>query len=221
MQLIHDLSVLRQAISERRKSGATLGFVPTMGALHEGHLSLVHAAKKECDCVVVSIFVNPTQFGPSEDFSKYPRTLDADCELLQRESVDFAFAPQGEKNLRNFVRHHFGEAVAAAPLEALVNSSNVEESRILCAPLTEAAGGWGQWEAPNRWTSKNGDYEKLLALVKNVYLPSKVDDEFGACQLDPCECESCWVQKANVEYRQKLLSGYSPVIDDEGVNKTK
>ena len=96
MPIIHDLSELRQVISSRKKAGQTVGFVPTMGALHEGHLSLVRAARKQCDCVVVSIFVNPTQFGPNEDYSKYPRTLEADCELLRNENVDFVFAPSAE-----------------------------------------------------------------------------------------------------------------------------
>ena len=96
MPIIHELSELRQVISSRKKAGQTVGFVPTMGALHEGHLSLVRAARKQCDCVVVSIFVNPTQFGPNEDYSKYPRTLEADCELLRNENVDFVFAPSAE-----------------------------------------------------------------------------------------------------------------------------
>lgn len=80
-----------------RLGGLRLGLVPTMGALHEGHLSLVRAAKAQCDAVAVSIFVNPLQFGPKEDFAKYPRTMERDCELLKKEDVDFLFAPSAEE----------------------------------------------------------------------------------------------------------------------------
>ncbi len=86
----HEIRALRQA------AGRTIGSVPTMGALHDGHLSLVRAAKKRCDIVVVSIFVNPTQFGPNEDFTLYPRTLQKDSELLKNAAVDFLFAPSTE-----------------------------------------------------------------------------------------------------------------------------
>lgn len=79
--------------NHRKKS---LGFVPTMGALHEGHLTLIRAAKKQCEAVICSIFVNPTQFNNQDDFEKYPRVLDEDLKLLEREGVDYVFCPSGE-----------------------------------------------------------------------------------------------------------------------------
>ena len=81
----------------RREENRTIGFVPTMGALHEGHLSLIHEARALCDVVVVSIFVNPTQFGPSEDFESYPRDLTRDTGLLAEYNADYVFAPTVEE----------------------------------------------------------------------------------------------------------------------------
>ncbi len=88
---------MRSACHVVKRDRKRLGFVPTMGALHEGHLSLVRAAKAQCDAVAVSIFVNPAQFGPNEDFSKYPRTFERDRELLEKEGVDLLFAPSVEE----------------------------------------------------------------------------------------------------------------------------
>lgn len=88
---------MRAACREVRRAGRRLGLVPTMGALHGGHLSLVRAARAQCDVVAVSIFVNPLQFGPREDFSRYPRDLEKDRALLNQERVDLVFAPSAEE----------------------------------------------------------------------------------------------------------------------------
>lgn len=93
MKLIHSAAELQESLERERVSGRSIAFVPTMGALHAGHLSLVELAKEASDVVVVSIFVNPLQFGPKEDFDEYPRTLAADSELLEEHGVQYLFAP--------------------------------------------------------------------------------------------------------------------------------
>jgi pantoate--beta-alanine ligase len=93
MKICKTIDEMRSGTREAHRAGKRLGFVPTMGALHEGHLSLVRAAKSACDLVAVSIFVNPLQFGPTEDLAKYPRTFERDAGLLEREAVDILFCP--------------------------------------------------------------------------------------------------------------------------------
>ena len=97
MKIIHTIKELQDELSRYTSEGQTVGFVPTMGALHAGHISLVKFSVKENDVTVVSIFVNPTQFNDKEDLKKYPRTLEADCRLLEPVGVDYVFAPSVEE----------------------------------------------------------------------------------------------------------------------------
>jgi pantoate--beta-alanine ligase len=97
MEIVRTVSWMKQIGRAARHEDRILGFVPTMGALHKGHASLIEAAKAQCAPVVVSIFVNPKQFGPAEDFQKYPRTLEADRTLLESLGVDYLFAPPAEE----------------------------------------------------------------------------------------------------------------------------
>jgi pantoate--beta-alanine ligase len=93
MELIYTLEWMQQVARQGRAEGSLIGLVPTMGALHEGHLSLIRAAQQQCRPVVVSLFVNPKQFGPHEDLEKYPRQMNADRALLERLQVSYLFAP--------------------------------------------------------------------------------------------------------------------------------
>jgi pantoate--beta-alanine ligase len=95
VSLAQTIPDVRRSVAEARGRGLAIGLVPTMGALHAGHASLIRAAREETGYVVVSIFVNPTQFGPQEDYSRYPRSLGKDMELCERERVDLVFAPEG------------------------------------------------------------------------------------------------------------------------------
>jgi pantoate--beta-alanine ligase len=101
VRIVRTVAEMQSVCRGLRTGGSVLGFVPTMGALHEGHLSLVRRARSECNAVVASIFVNPLQFAPGEDFAKYPRTFEADCRSLETEGVDILFAPDAAEMYPN------------------------------------------------------------------------------------------------------------------------
>jgi len=123
VQVVHTVSELHAALQPWRRARETIAFVPTMGNLHAGHVSLVDKARELGECVVVSIFVNPLQFGPHEDFDKYPRTLEADCRLLKKAKVDVVWAPTVQ------------DMYPGGYPPATTVSVNGELTAILCAPF--------------------------------------------------------------------------------------
>jgi pantoate--beta-alanine ligase len=117
--LVSAIAEVRQAVGRARDRNLKVGLVPTMGALHAGHVSLIRAARAETGFVVVSIFVNPTQFGPGEDFNRYPRPLEADLDVCRREGVDLVFAPAAETmypaDFHTYVEVHHLQDVLCGP----------------------------------------------------------------------------------------------------------
>jgi len=97
MKIIQSIEETRRIVGQARREGQTVGLVPTMGALHEGHFSLIRRCREECDYSVVSIYVNPAQFGPGEDLKTYPRTFEADCDACREMGLDLLFAPSNRE----------------------------------------------------------------------------------------------------------------------------
>lgn len=117
MEIVRAKDEMREHSRRLRREGRTIGFVPTMGALHEGHLSLVRRARSETDAVVVSIFVNPLQFGPGEDYERYPRDLEGDARMLEEEGADFVFTAEAEQMYAEDHSTYVVEEDLALPLE--------------------------------------------------------------------------------------------------------
>jgi pantoate--beta-alanine ligase len=135
MEIAHSLDKLW---SIRTTLGGTVGLVPTMGYLHEGHLSLIRRAKAECGHVIVSIFVNPTQFGPSEDLSKYPRDLERDLNLIAPLGVDLVWAPTAEEMYPNGYQTWVEVETLTKPLEGSMRPSHFRGVTTVVAKLFNA-----------------------------------------------------------------------------------
>jgi pantoate--beta-alanine ligase len=119
-RIVTTIDEVRRAVRNAQAAGETIGFVPTMGALHAGHLSLVDASEAECDRTVVSIFVNPTQFGPNEDQDRYPRTLERDCQLLADHGCWLVFAPTAKEVYPAGFETYVEVGSVAEPLEGAI-----------------------------------------------------------------------------------------------------
>ena len=175
MQTITTIAALNAAIEEAKNANKTIGLVPTMGALHEGHLSLIHKAREQNDLVVVSVFVNPIQFNNKEDLAKYPRTVEADCEKLSSAGADIAFVPSVEEMYPEPVNtvYHFGpiEEVMEGPRRPGHFSGVAVVVRRLF-DLTK----------PNRAYFGEKDYQQI-AIIRNLLEQIKYPIEIVPCPI--------------------------------------
>ena len=175
MQTITTIAALNAAIEEAKNANKTIGLVPTMGALHEGHLSLIHKAREQNDLVVVSVFVNPIQFNNKEDLAKYPRTVEADCEKLSSAGADIAFVPSVEEMYPEPVNtvYHFGpiEEVMEGPRRPGHFSGVAVVVRRLF-DLTK----------PNRAYFGEKDYQQI-AIIRNLLEQIKYPMEIVPCPI--------------------------------------
>lgn len=135
MQILRTVSEMQALATALRSQGKIVGLVPTMGALHEGHLSLIRKAAERADAVVVSIFVNPTQFAPSEDFNKYPRELEADAAKCETAGADYVFAPANEEIYPKGYSTYITEEFVAKPLEGVSRPSHFRGVTTVVAKL--------------------------------------------------------------------------------------
>jgi pantoate--beta-alanine ligase len=135
MRTIQQISAVRAFVQAARSENKIIGFVPTMGALHEGHLSLLHRAKNECDVVILSIFVNPTQFLPNEDFERYPRDLIRDSRLAQEIGTDALFAPSVEEMYPNGCLTSIDVPELSNRLEGAIRPGHFRGVATICAKL--------------------------------------------------------------------------------------
>lgn len=185
--MIEDIKVMRNYSQEERLKGKKIGFVPTMGALHEGHLSLIQRAREECDLVVVSIFVNPTQFGPGEDFDRYPRNLKNDIKVCEREGVDVVFAPSVERMYpRDFSTW---VEVKGSLTETLEGAHRPGHFRGVTTVLTKLF----NIVAPDRSYFGEKDYQQAMIvrkLVKELNIPTQIVLLPTVREIDGLACSS-------------------------------
>ena len=170
-RVVKTVKALREVVAEWRKRRAAVAMVPTMGALHSGHISLVDTAKKHAKKIVASIFVNPTQFGPNEDYTRYPRTFEADLDKLGEAGADIVFAPDvKEMYPEGFSTKLAPEGAASVGLDDKFRPGHFEGVATVVAKLLIACG-------PDVAIFGEKDYQQLQvikALVRDLGLPVKI-----------------------------------------------
>ncbi|MEM7619680.1 MAG: pantoate--beta-alanine ligase [Pseudomonadota bacterium] len=169
-QIIRSLATLRKTITALRQNNRTVGFVPTMGSLHEGHLSLVKLAKKKCDCALVSIFVNPTQFAEGEDFTTYPRDEKEDLTKLTKVNTDFVYMP----NVKQMYPEDFASTVSVSGLtDVLCGASRPEHFNGVATIVTKLL----LQVLPDLAIFGEKDYQQFLVikrLTQDLNIPVKI-----------------------------------------------
>lgn len=174
-QLITSVDTLRQTVRAERRAGRRIGLVPTMGALHGGHLSLVRASKQECDFTIVSIYVNPSQFGPSEDLAKYPRMLQADLDALAVCGVEAVFAPADGQVYRAGHATWVEIGGVAEPLEGRLRPGHFRGVATIVLKLF-------QMVQPDAAYFGQKDYQQLL-VIRQMAADFDVPVEVRACPI--------------------------------------
>lgn len=173
MQIIKKIKECKNIIGGLKKTGQTTGLVPTMGCLHEGHLSLVKAAKQDCDKVFMTIFVNPTQFGPDEDLEKYPRDLERDAALAESSGVDYIFAPEATEIYRKDSRTFVEVEGLAAPMCGRKRPGHFRGVATIVLKLFNII------PADNAYFGEK-DYQQL-AIIKKMVFDLDLDIKIMAC----------------------------------------
>lgn len=174
MKVVHTIAQLQAELQKlRSQKGTTVGLVPTMGALHEGHASLVRRSVQENDATVVSIFLNPTQFNDKTDLAKYPRTLEADCQFLQRQGATIAFAPSVEEIYPEPDNRHFSYPPTDSVMEGAMRPGHFNGVCQIVSKLFD-------YVQPDRAYFGEKDYQQI-AVIRRM-----VDDLGFKLQIVPC-----------------------------------
>lgn len=175
MKIIQTISALQQEISQHKQAGHSVGFVPTMGALHDGHLQLVQRCVSENHVAVVSIFVNPTQFNDKNDLVKYPRTLEADCKLLESAGCNLVFAPTEDEMYPEPDTRQFSFGALETVMEGACRPGHFNGVAQIVSKLFDAV-------APHKAYFGEKDFQQL-AIIREMAKQLKYDIEIVACPI--------------------------------------
>ncbi len=176
MQIARRIPELKSFVDNAIKNNKTIGLVPTMGALHEGHLSLITRARKENDIVVVSVFVNPTQFNNPEDLKTYPRTEHADCKLLERAGVDMAFIPTAEEIYPEPDNRIFDLGDVATVMEGAMRPGHFNGVAQIVSKLFE-------WARPTRAYFGEKDFQQIAVIRRMARISGFENIDIVACPI--------------------------------------